>query len=215
MKKRLNREESQKATREKLLTTATELIVSRGIHANSINTIAEEAGFSKGAFFSNFASKNELLLDVMQRFKQREIDDLKQVLNAGLSDEELNQALAQYIANLKNNRDCAIMDVELQLLALRDRQFSDTYLTLHHENSMIFGELITFIFHHANKAAPQPPEQLAAMFIAMIEGLILQQHVDPGRQVALVLDALIQTAPPLASSAQSDVFEQKPTVLPC
>ncbi|BFO10443.1 hypothetical protein GGER_29530 [Serratia rubidaea] len=51
MKKRLNREESQQATREKLLTTATELIVARGVHANSINTIAEEAGFSKGAFF--------------------------------------------------------------------------------------------------------------------------------------------------------------------
>ncbi|MFV9064808.1 TetR/AcrR family transcriptional regulator [Serratia fonticola] len=200
MKKRLNREESQQVTREKLLTTATELIVSHGVHANSINTIAEEAGFSKGAFFSNFSSKNELLLDVMQRFKHREINGLKQVLNNGLSDAQLSQALAAYIAGLKNNRDCAIMDVELQLLALRDREFADSYLALHHQNSVIFGEFIAFIFHHAGKAPPQAPEQLATMFTAMIEGLILQQHADPGRQVALVLDALIQTAPSLIPS---------------
>lgn len=199
MKKRLNREESQQATREKLLTTATELIVARGVHANSINTIAEEAGFSKGAFFSNFASKNALLLEVMQRFKQREIAQLQQVLTADLDDDALDRALAQYIAELKNNRDCAVMDVELQLLALRDREFAEAYLALHHENSHIFGELIAFIFRHAGKASPQPAEQMATLFIAMIEGLILQQHADPGSQVALVLEALIQTAPPLAS----------------
>ncbi|WP_411754122.1 TetR/AcrR family transcriptional regulator [Serratia sp. (in: enterobacteria)] len=197
MKKRLNREESQQATREKLLTTATELIVSHGVHANSINTIAEEAGFSKGAFFSNFSSKNELLLDVMLRFKQREINGLKQVLNNELSDAQLSQALAEYIDGLKNNRDCAIMDVELQLLALRDREFADSYLVLHHQNSVMLGDLIAIIFQHAGKDVPQAPEQLATMFIAMIEGLILQQHEDPGSQVALVLNALIQTSPPL------------------
>lgn len=197
MKKRLNREESRQATREKLLTTAADLIVAHGVHTNSINAIAEEAGFSKGAFFSNFSSKNELLLNVMQRFKLREINGLKQVLNGGLSDAQLSKALAEYITGLNNNRDCAIMDVELQLLALRDREFANSYWVLHHENSLIFGKLITAIFQHAGKDVPQAPKQLATLFIAMIEGLILQQHTDPGSQVALVLDALIQTAPAL------------------
>lgn len=198
MKKRLSREESQQATREKLVATATELIVSRGVNASSINMIAEEAGFSKGAFFSNFASKNDLLIDVMQRFKLHEIEKLKQVLNAGLSDDELHEALAQYIAGLKNNRDCAILDVELQLLALRDRQFARTYTALHDDNTQILGELIAFIFHHAGKDIPQPAGQLATLFTALVEGLILQQHTDPGSQVALVLNALIDTAPLLA-----------------
>ncbi|HBU6430628.1 TetR/AcrR family transcriptional regulator [Klebsiella michiganensis] len=200
MKKRLNREESQHATREKLLNAATELIVARGIHTNSISTIAEAAGFSKGAFFSNFSTKNELLLEVMQRFKLREISDLKQVLDDNPSDETLSQALAQYISNLKNNSDCAIMDVELQLLALRDKQFSQAYQLLHYENANIFGDLIAIIFRHAGKDVPQPAEQLATMFIALIEGLILQQHKDPGSQVALVLNALIQSAPQKSSA---------------
>lgn len=201
MKKRLNREESQHATREKLLNAATELIVAHGIHANSISTIAEEAGFSKGAFFSNFSSKNELLLEVMQRFKLREIAEFKQVFDKNSSDETLSETLAQYISNLKNNGDCAIMDVELQLLALRDRRFSQAYQALHHENANIFGSLIAIIFRHAGKDIPQSAKQLATMFTALIEGLILQQHDDPGSQVALVLNALIQSAPPLLKEA--------------
>lgn len=51
MKKRMGREESQQVTRDKLFDTATDLMISKGFHAASVNAISEEAGFSKGAFF--------------------------------------------------------------------------------------------------------------------------------------------------------------------
>ncbi|WVV49171.1 helix-turn-helix domain-containing protein [Pseudomonas sp. NA13] len=54
IKKRLGREESQQVTRDKLFDTATELMIRKGFHAASVNVIAEEAGFSKGAFFKFF-----------------------------------------------------------------------------------------------------------------------------------------------------------------
>ena len=60
--KRLTREESRAVTREKLLASAYEVMAREGYEGASIDRIAEEAGFSKGAFYSNFDSKEEIFL---------------------------------------------------------------------------------------------------------------------------------------------------------
>ncbi|MCJ8207876.1 TetR/AcrR family transcriptional regulator [Pseudomonas sp. RGM2987] len=197
IKKRLGREESQQLTRDKLFDTATDLMIKKGFHAASVNVIAEEAGFSKGAFFSNFESKSDLLLQLTQRFKRVEIDRLSATLNAGYSSEQLAQGLNAYIDTLKNNTNCAILDAELQLIALRDEEFSAHYYDLHQENSEALGKLITIIFNHAGKKPPLAYAALARTFTALSEGLILQGHKDPATEIKLVLDSLIQTAEPL------------------
>lgn len=197
IKKRLGREESQQVTRDKLFDTATELMIRKGFHAASVNVIAEEAGFSKGAFFSNFSCKSDLLLQLTQRFKRVEIDRLSTTLASGYSAEQLSHGLNAYIDTLKNNTRCAILDAELQLIALRDEEFSPHYYDLHEENSEALGKLITIIFNHAGKKPPLAYAALAKTFTALAEGLILQGHKDPAVEIKLVLNSLIQTAEPL------------------
>ncbi|MBJ2346580.1 MULTISPECIES: TetR/AcrR family transcriptional regulator [Pseudomonas] len=197
IKKRLGREESQQVTRDKLFDTATDLMIKKGFHAASVNTISEEAGYSKGAFFSNFSSKSELLLQLTQRFKRVEIDRLGSTLAAGYTAEQLTQGLNAYIDTLKNNTNCAILDAEMQLIALRDEEFAKHYYDLHEENSEALGRLITIIFNHAGKKPPLAYAALARTFTALSEGLILQGHKDPAAEIKLVLNSLIQTAEPL------------------
>lgn len=197
IKKRLGREESQQVTRDKLFDTATELMIRKGFHAASVNVIAEEAGFSKGAFFSNFSSKSDLLLQLTQRFKRVEIERLSTTLASGYSPEQLSHGLNAYIDTLKNNTRCAVLDAELQLIALRDEEFSQHYYDLHEENSEALGRLITIIFNHAGKKPPLACAALAKTFTALAEGLILQGHKDPAVEIKLVLNSLIQTAEPL------------------
>jgi len=197
IKKRLGREESQQVTRDKLFDTAAELMVAKGFHVASVNAISEEAGFSKGAFFSNFSSKSDLLLQLTQRFKRVEIERLGTTLAAGYSSEQLAHGLNAYIDTLKDNTSCAILDAELQLIALRDEAFSTHYYDLHEENSVALGKLITIIFNHAGKKPPLAYAALAKTFTALSEGLILQGHKDPSSEIKLVLNSLIQTAEPL------------------
>ena len=197
IKKRLGREENQQITKEKLFDTATDLMVEKGFHAASVTAISEEAGFSKGAFFSNFSSKSDLLLQLTQRFKRVEIGRLRTLLDSGCSSAELTQGLNAYIDALKNNVGCAVLDAELQLIALRDAEFSKHYSDLHQENSEALGQLISRIFNHAGKKPPMAYAALAKTFTALSEGLILQGHTDPSSEVRLVLNALIQTAAPL------------------
>ena len=75
-KKRLTREESQQQTREQLLETARQLFVAGGYGGTSIRDIASQAGYSQGAFYSNFASKEALLLQLLQRHMEAEATQL-------------------------------------------------------------------------------------------------------------------------------------------
>ncbi|NES11261.1 TetR/AcrR family transcriptional regulator [Pseudomonas laurentiana] len=197
IKKRMGREEKQHITREKLFEAALELMVSKGFHAASVSDIAETAGFSKGAFFSNFSSKADLLLCLAQRFKGAEIERLSATVNASESAEALEHGLSLYIDSLKHNKACVIIDVELQLLAARDTTFAPHYHALHKQHSEALGVLIERIFNQAGKQVPLERSMLARVFTSLVEGLILQCHEDPAQEIKLVWSALMQSAPAL------------------
>ncbi|MEU0095703.1 TetR/AcrR family transcriptional regulator [Kribbella sp. NPDC006257] len=69
----MNRADSQALTREKLIATATELFLRDGYAATSLDKLADEAGYSKGAVYSNFANKDEVCLAVVDAIRARQI----------------------------------------------------------------------------------------------------------------------------------------------
>jgi AcrR family transcriptional regulator len=67
---RLTRAESRQRTRDQLIDSAAKVFAERGYHAASVDEIAEDAGFSKGAVYANFPTKEQLFLAVMDRQQQ-------------------------------------------------------------------------------------------------------------------------------------------------
>ena len=65
---RPSRAERQAQTREKLIAVARELFIADGYAATSLDKVAEAAGFSKGAVYSNFSGKEELCMEVVEAF---------------------------------------------------------------------------------------------------------------------------------------------------
>ena len=63
---RLTRPQSQARTRERLLAAAREAFIRNGFARTSLEAIAEAAGFSKGAVYSNFESKDALFLELLE-----------------------------------------------------------------------------------------------------------------------------------------------------
>ena len=63
-KVRLTREQSRDQTRQRLLDAAQSIFITKGFVAASVEDIAEQAGYTRGAFYSNFGSKSELLLQL-------------------------------------------------------------------------------------------------------------------------------------------------------
>ena len=71
--KRLTSEQIKEQTRERLLNAARDMFSTKGLIAASVEDIAATAGYSRGAFYSNFEGKTDLLLELLQR----DHDDVK------------------------------------------------------------------------------------------------------------------------------------------
>ena len=77
---RLTRQEKQAHTRACLMRSAAKVFARRGLQQASIDEVAEDAGFTKGAFYANFKSKEELFLAMLdERFTQR-IEGIESVI---------------------------------------------------------------------------------------------------------------------------------------
>src|SRR5208283_4290635 len=77
---RLTRKEQQAHTRECLMRSAGKVFARRGLQQASIDEVAEDAGFTKGAFYANFKSKEELFLAMLDERFTRRIEDIERVI---------------------------------------------------------------------------------------------------------------------------------------
>ena len=68
-RKRLTRQESKEATRARLVEAAEQLFIRKGFDDTSVDEISETAGYSRGAFYSNFDDKDQVFLAVINRHR--------------------------------------------------------------------------------------------------------------------------------------------------
>ncbi len=192
---RLTREESRERTRERLLEAAREAVARNGYDGTSVADIAEAAGFSKGAFFSNFESKEALLLELLHRHKEQDIATLERILD-GAEQGDAASALDRYFKDRGGDAVWARLDIELQLHAARNPAFAADYDALQSRTRSRLAHLIAALFEKAGKRAPAPPDDLADLFVALVHGLVLQRARDPGAAVKLVFESLMAKAEP-------------------
>src|SRR3954463_1333645 len=79
---RLSRAERRARTRDDLVAAADELFSANGFHATSVDAVADAAGYTKGAVYSNFASKEDLFLAVYARRADGAVEGVERVLAA-------------------------------------------------------------------------------------------------------------------------------------
>ncbi|CAM1635891.1 TetR/AcrR family transcriptional regulator [Bartonella apis] len=81
IKLRKTRLESQQETRQNLLEAARILFTQLGYEATSIRGFCDKAGYSQGAFYSNFNNKSEVLLELLEQYKSFEANSRKQLID--------------------------------------------------------------------------------------------------------------------------------------
>ena len=128
-KPRLSRSESQAQTRDRLAQAARHEFARRGVAAASIDRISESAGYSRGAFYSNFADKHEVLLELQARHQAAEIDAWQALLDAEGTLAEVLPALRDRFDAFARDADDFLFSTELQLEALRNPAVAERYRT--------------------------------------------------------------------------------------
>lgn len=196
---RLSRAESQAATRERLLAAARSEVVRQGFAGASVRDIAEAAGFSQGAFYSNFASKEDLLLALLAQHMDEEADRLGAVVGiAEGQGQDVMVGLDAWAEELNSDVDWSMLGLELQLHANRSASFAESYRTVRAKHRQRLGDLVARFFVALDLAPPAPPHQLASAFMAMANGLALERDHDAeapaGRLILTFLKGLIASA---------------------
>jgi AcrR family transcriptional regulator len=174
IKKRLTRTESRLETKTRLLESAAQLFARGGYEGASVDLIAESAGYSKGAFYSNFESKETIFLELLDAHKRREIEGLAQLLARDVSAPELLSLIRDSEAWRGSDFDFGLLSAEFQLQACRDKTFAKTYAKLHRTHRDTMAGLITKLFAKLDRIPPTDPTTLADIIMALTTGLSLQ-----------------------------------------
>ena len=197
---RLNREESQARTRNLLIEAARSEIIKKGFAQASVRDIADAAGFSQGAFYSNFPDKEAILLELVQQHQSEERGKIEAVLNQAPGEPaKVMAGLEKLTATGNADPGFAVLAIELQLQALRSPTFAQGYNELNRKHRRALGALVSRLFELLGKKPPADPVEIATGFIALGRGMALLSRGGEvsrsGRIVVTFLKALIDTAP--------------------
>ena len=164
------------------------MFIANGYGAASIRDIASQAGYSQGAFYSNFATKEALLLALLQRHMQAEAGQLASLTQSDArTPKQVLAALETWAATLNLDVDWGMLSVELQLHARRSPTFAAEYNKIWRHHQAAIASALEALFDHLDKTPPAEPEELAAAFMAMAHGLALQKAMQGGEPYGKIL----------------------------
>lgn len=158
---RLNRAQQRDQTRSRILDAAEELFATKGYSGASLDEIAETAGYSKGAVYSNFSGKDELFLVLMQRRAERE--EQAAAGAAGEKGPDLEPS------------GWALATLDFFLTAVRKPELRDALAVGYQETRERLGPTLA----ERGGSGWATPEELATLAMAIGSGLIIQASLDP------------------------------------
>jgi AcrR family transcriptional regulator len=188
----LSRAEQQAATRERLLSAAEGAFSRLGYGGASADMIAAEAGYSKGAFYSNFPNKEAILLELLRRYSERDMADLERLV--GLEPNDLRAAVTDWLNTAFVTSDCPELAIELQLHARRSPDFANEYYALQRKQIDALAQILRDYFEKLSVALPIDARDLAASMMALANGIRLQQPTDQSSEpssAGQVVDAIL------------------------
>jgi AcrR family transcriptional regulator len=118
------RRQKQAETRSSLLRSAAKLFCRHGLEGASVEEVAHDAGYTKGAFYSNFKSKEELFLVMLDEKFGSELDRIDQLLaGTGEPDHEARTAAADFVRYIHSDPEWPRLYFEFVAYAARNEEF--------------------------------------------------------------------------------------------
>lgn len=177
---RLTRAESAALTRRRLLEAAQRVFFERGFHGASLEAVAEEAGLTKGAVYSQFASKADLFLAYQEERNQRTIERAgERLAELEPGDWPPDVIIEHWRSRLLDEPpEQALLVIEFWASACRDpevhRRFSDQHDRLLRR---VAGDLDA-ASERLGAALPMPALDLVRLSSGIAHGLTLEQLMD-------------------------------------
>ena len=168
------------ATCEKLFEAAARVFEEQGIGGASIEAIAAAAGFTRGAFYSNFTSKDELIIAMLE-------DHVEQSIRRNLDLLARHKSLADFIDALKT-MDRGLQDplgrspllhMEMILFVARAEQRRPELAKRLRARRKLITDIVETTLKNSGRTGVLNPAWTAAIVLALEDGFRLHRLIDP------------------------------------
>jgi AcrR family transcriptional regulator len=177
---RLTREEKKARTRALLIDAAATVFARRGFVAASLDEVAQEAGLTKGAVYSNFASKEELFQAVIDaRLNEPMLQAADDIGSTGTFEEQAMEGARVVGDMFQQERELFLLMLEYGIYCARHPEFAAGLRARDRDRLAHVADLIA---DHAEKSGislPLPADEMATVLGALSQGITLQKLNNP------------------------------------
>jgi TetR/AcrR family transcriptional regulator, transcriptional repressor of aconitase len=176
-RKRLTREESRAQTRATLMAVGREHFIRYGLGGAVAEKIAEDAGYSRGALYSNFDGKEELFLAVIREEQDRRTEALHSMFKEEPSAKERLRKMREAIADLVTDPDWIVLRAEFEAGALRNERIRQTFVEVHRKQVRDGGNLIRNLAQSSDIHLGLKPNEFIMIILNLTHGLAVTQKI--------------------------------------
>jgi AcrR family transcriptional regulator len=168
------------ATRRKLLNAALRVFARDGFQAARIEDIAAEAGHTRGAFYANFDTKEDLFFALLEKHAGARLMDLQRRLESCASLPELMRVLRKFYMERVGDRQSMLLTLEFKLFALRHPKMRARLAAAHRRirASLKYDALSKLLPSHRQDERHELDKVLLDVILS---GLVLEHAYDPKR----------------------------------
>ncbi|NLT53768.1 MAG: TetR/AcrR family transcriptional regulator [Actinomycetales bacterium] len=184
-------------TRARLIEAAREVFAARGLHGATVDDLVAAAGFTRGAFYSNFSTMEEVFFALFEQ-QSAEMIALARDAVADIPDEDFGfHSVGLVLDRLRPlGRQWYLIHSEFVLHALRSPRMAAVFLDHRRRWGAELAELVTGALRRLHRRATVPPEQLVEVLFSLYIDSLAQEHLGawpdgPGRMIEDVIPAVL------------------------
>jgi AcrR family transcriptional regulator len=177
--RRLTPEMRRDQIRTYLLEAAAAVFGARGFHGATLDEIAEAAGFTKGAIYSNFGNKEDLFLALVEQREQAMLEQFFSAAAPGATTAEVIESVSEVYRRLTPTTTEWALWEEFLLYSLRNPELR---AKLDATGKAAFAALVAMVRQRFDEAEVTPPlaiEDMARLYLAIFDGLARQRALNP------------------------------------
>jgi len=178
----VSREEKKAQTRARLLDAAATVFARKGFAGASLDDVADEAGLTKGAVYSNFTSKENLIEELLEERLSQDMNEIGEITDRRAAPgREPEIAGALLMSALDRNREFYLLDFEYQLYLARHPELVKRNSERFERNVALMADIMQRRADAEGRTLPMPAKDLTKAMFALGAGIDLQRLVDPDR----------------------------------
>lgn len=178
MRKRLTQKERKEITRKLLLESAVEIFAKFGFHGASVDKIADHAGFSKGAVYGHFQSKEELFLALLENRMNMHAENINNLIEQEYTVSHTIEKINAYFNSVKEeNRTMSMLNMEFLLYAMRKESVRDKWSGMISQSVGRISESIEVLMKKENHKLSLPSQDIAWIILSLENGMSIFHYI--------------------------------------